>query len=196
MKYVPKKMIKKSRFKDFYLTLDNDVRKNVSSNIDKLINENPSYTDKKNFSYLCNLFTSLALEQVFEDIGKSRKESIEIVKNAMYKYIEPQVEEMKKLSKSKYFIPFLKVTMPIKFKLTLGYGWQLEFPKASADEFKMTTHKCIFSEIFSKYNIPEMTAIFCHVDDILYKNLPGADFIYTEQIGTGGKVCDYTFKRK
>ena len=34
------------------------------------------------------------------------------------------------------------------------------------------------------------------VDDILYSELPRADFLYTEQIGTGGRMCDYSFKKR
>ena len=60
----------------------------------------------------------------------------------------------------------------------------------------MITHECIFRQIFEKYRMPEMTAAFCKVDDILYNGLPRADFLYTQQIGTGGAMCDYTFRRK
>ena len=34
------------------------------------------------------------------------------------------------------------------------------------------------------------------VDDILYSELPKAEFLYTEQIGRGGSMCDYTFKKR
>ena len=44
--------------------------------------------------------------------------------------------------------------------------------------------------------MPEMTAVFCKVDDILYSNLPRAEFLYTQQIGTGGSMCDYSFRKK
>lgn len=44
--------------------------------------------------------------------------------------------------------------------------------------------------------MPEMTAVFCKVDDILYSELPRAQFLYTEQIGTSGSMCDYTFKKR
>lgn len=86
--------------------------------------------------------------------------------------------------------------MPLKFKKTLGYGWEVKFPKSPADTFAMTTHKCIYQQIFSKYGMPEMTAVFCKVDDILYNDLPRAEFLYTEQIGTGGKICDYSYRER
>ena len=41
----------------------------------------------------------------------------------MYKFIEPQIESMKKLASHGWFVSMLKITMPFKFKRTLGYGW-------------------------------------------------------------------------
>lgn len=60
----------------------------------------------------------------------------------------------------------------------------------------MITHKCIYQQLFAKYGMPEMTARFCKVDDILYSDLPRAEFIYTQQIGNGGDMCDYSYKKR
>ena len=69
-------------------------------------------------------------------------------------------------------------------------------PQAPKNTFSMITHDCIFDQLFRKYGIPELTSVFCHVDDIIYDSLPGADFVYTQQIGNGGSCCDYSFVRK
>lgn len=143
-----------------------------------------------------NLLTALALVLILEDEGMNRKDSQQIVSEAMYDYIQPQIISMQKLAKHKWFIPMLKLTMPIKFKHTLGYGWNVEFPKTCKNEFAMITHDCIYARIFSKYGMPEMTKNFCSVDDILYGNLPQTDFEYTQQIGTGGTMCDYIYRRR
>ena len=161
-----------------------------------LLFENSQYTDSKNYGFLCNLLTSLAIVQVLESKGMPRKEAEQYTADAMYKFIEPQIKSMKKLASNGWFVRFLKLTMPMKFRNTLGYGWDVEFPKCGRDEFSMITHKCIFHQIFEKYGMPEMTSIFCKVDDILYSDLPRADFLYSQQIGNGGTMCDYTFRRK
>ena len=41
----------------------------------------------------------------------------------------------------------------------------------------------------------EMTKGFCIVDNLMYDNLPKTKFSYTQRIGEGRKVCDYTFER-
>lgn len=80
--------------------------------------------------------------------------------------------------------------------LKLWKGWDVEYPKCVSGVYSMVIHKCIYRQIFSKYGMPEMTAIFCKVDDIMYSDLPRAEFIYSEQIGRGGSMCDYTFKKR
>ena len=164
--------------------------------ISQLIEENSEYADSGNYGHLCNLLTSLAMVMVLEENGKTRGEAEKQVADAMYEYIKPQILAMKKLASHGWFVSFLKITMPLKFKVTLGYGWDVEFPKCPTNTFSMTTNKCIYQQIFSKYRIPEMTAVFCKVDDILYSELPRADFSYTAQIGTGGSMCDYSFKKR
>ena len=195
-KYIPRKMIPRSRFRDLYKEWDEEDRALLIDRINVLLFENSQYTDSKNYGFLCNLLTSLAIVQVLESKGMPRKEAEQYTADAMYKFIEPQIKSMKKLANNGWFVRFLKLTMPMKFRNTLGYGWDVEFPKCGRDEFSMITHKCIFHQIFEKYGMPEMTAIFCKVDDILYSDLPRADFLYSQQIGNGGTMCDYTFRRK
>ena len=195
-KYVSEKMIQKSRFRDFYGQWENNDKKNLVRIMSRLIKENPDYADQKNYGHMCNLVTSLAMVMALEEKGVPRSEAQNAVAQAMYLFVQPQIASMQKLGSKPWFVGMLKVSMPVKFRHTLGYGWDVEFPKCGKDAFTMITHKCIYQQIFSKYGMPEMTAVFCKVDDILYSNLPRTGFAYTQQIGTGGSMCDYTFSKK
>lgn len=195
-KYIPSKMIHNSRFQEYFSALDEIERQKTLVIFNRLLDENREYEDNKNYNHLCNLLTSLALVLMLEENGHTRQESEKIVANAMYEYIRPQIKSMEKLASHSWFVKMLKISMPIKFRFTLGYGWNVEFPKASKKEFSMVTHQCIYQQIFTKYGMPEMTAYFCQVDDMLYSNLPRAEFIYTEQIGRGGRFCDYTYRKR
>ncbi len=196
MKYNSIKMIKKSRFKKFIKTLDSNTFNSTIKHMNKIIEENKIYEDKQNYEYLCNLFSSLGLVFTFIDQGYSKEESQEIVFNAMYDYLKPQVKKMQKLAKHKFMITLLKIVMPKKVKRTCGYGWKIEFIKTPKNIFSMTTHKCIFKDIFTKYNMPEMTKGFCKVDNLLYDNLPKTKFYYTQRLGENGNYCDYSFKKE
>ena len=179
MKYDPEKMIAKSRFRDFYAAWEPNDKLHLISRMSQLLKENSEYADAKNFEHMCNLITALAMEQVIEENGKPRREAQETVANAMYDFLKPMVP---------------KIIMPIKFGK--GHGWEVEFPKCPGDTYSMITRRCIYYDIFSRYGMPEFTAVFCQVDDMMYSELPRAEFIYTQQIGRGGDMCDYSFKKR
>ena len=40
------------------------------------------------------------------------------------------------------------------------------------------------------------TAVFCQVDDMMYSALSRAEFLYTQQIGSGRTMCDYSFRKR
>ena len=195
-KYVSVRMIRQSRFVIFFETWSEKEKEQLIAQMNRLIEENREYTDANNYGHLCNLLTSIAMILVLEENGKTREEAEKEVAEAMYEFIKPQIISMKKLASHGCFVKFLKIAMPIKFKKTLGYGWSVEFPECPSDTFKMITHRCIYQQLFAKYGMPEMTARFCKVDDILYSDLPRAEFSYTEQIGNGGSICDYTYKKR
>ena len=137
-KYIPQQMISQSRFIDLYNEWNEEYRALLIDRMNTLIQENSQYTDSKNYGFLCNLLTSLAIVQVLESKGMPRKEAQQYTADAMYKFLEPQVKSMKKLASHGWFVPMLKLTMPLMFKKSLGYGWDVEFPKSCRDEFSMT----------------------------------------------------------
>ena len=133
---------------------------------------------------------------MLEEEGRGREESEAIVIKAMHDHMRPKEEPMKRLARHRFFVPFLKRFMPFKIARLAGLGWEIEFPESSKGRFAMTTHRCNFFEIFSKYGRSELTSGFCQVDDLLYGSLPKTRFSYTERIGEGGEKCDYVFERK
>ena len=128
--YDPRKMISDSRFSVLFADSDKAMQEKVLSRIGRLVSDNRPYADDKNYGFLCNLFTSLAFVFSYEERGRTREESIAIVRNAMYDFVKPQIDTMKKLSRLPVFVPFLKVYMPIKIRKTAGYGWNIELPQA------------------------------------------------------------------
>ena len=80
-KYDPEKMIAKSRFRNYYATWEPNNKLRLMSRMSQLLEENTEYADAKNYSHMCNLITALAMEQVLEESGKSRREAQDTVAN-------------------------------------------------------------------------------------------------------------------
>jgi hypothetical protein len=194
-KYKPKKMLSDSRFSKYVKTLSKNEYNFTLKNLDQLVLENREYVDDKNYGYLCNLFSCLALVWMLEKEGNTREESEKIVLDAMYDFLKPKIPAMNWISKHRWFVPMLRKTMPKKFSRTCGNGWKLSFPESEKNCFVMITHECLFAKIFKKYGMPELTFGFCKVDNLMYDKLPNTRFFYTERIGEGGNMCDYHFER-
>lgn len=193
--YEPLSMIKNSRFVKLFYCCDEKIKEEVLREMYNIIKES-SYADEKNYGHLCNIFSSIAFYCVFQQNGKSKEQSLDVVQNAMYEYIEPQKKTLQKIAKVPGFIKLIKWSFPLKIAKINGVGWDISYPKCHKDEFAFTTNKCIYAQIFSLYHVEELGPLFCHVDDILYGDLPGIVFEYTQTICRGGKVCDYVFRKK
>ncbi len=73
-KYVPMKMIGKSRFVNYYNSWQEEDKAALLGRMERLISENREYADKKNYGHLCNLITSLAMVMILEEKGHARAE--------------------------------------------------------------------------------------------------------------------------
>jgi hypothetical protein len=74
-------------------------------------------------------------------------------------------------------------------------GWDLSWVEKSDDRMGFDVHGCFYLRAFEHYGVPELTALACHGDDILYERLPGARFVRTGTLGRGNAACDFRFER-
>lgn len=74
-------------------------------------------------------------------------------------------------------------------------GWDISWVEKSDDRLVFDIHGCFYLRAFEHYGVPELTALACHGDDILYQRLPGARFVRTGTLGRGDPACDFRFER-
>jgi hypothetical protein len=75
-------------------------------------------------------------------------------------------------------------------------GWKKEFLKGQKGQFAFNIHSCFYLETLNKLGAPELTSLFCQIDDWMMENLP--ETIIWERKGTlarGAKFCDFRWKR-
>lgn len=78
-KYIPEEMVKISRYKDFFPTLDNDIQRDIYRRMAELINEEQEYCDKGNYEHMAQILTSIAMYEVLQKHGSSEEEAYETV---------------------------------------------------------------------------------------------------------------------
>ncbi len=99
--YIPEKLVKVSRYKNFFPTLDEEIKKDIYNRMKSLIEEEKEYCDKGNYKHMAQILTSIAMYEVFIEHGKSENEAYDIVSNEMWKFLDPS--GMKKLAKKNFF---------------------------------------------------------------------------------------------
>jgi hypothetical protein len=73
-------------------------------------------------------------------------------------------------------------------------GWETEMLEDSEDSFAFTMHRCFYHDVLTAYGAPELTALYCRLDDLLYGALsPSIAWGRTKTLGLGDDCCDFRF---
>jgi len=193
-KYDPVKMVKNSRYQNYFPTLSERIKRDVYARMDELIEEEKEYCDKGNYSHMCQIITSIALYETLQKYGKKEEEAYRIVYEEMWKVLDPT--RMQKLAKYNFCLSLMKKIVPFGFAKGSGTGWKYTWHRDDLkEEFHFECNECIYAKILGKRNLLKLGAMCCHADIINYGNLPYTDFIRTKTLCQGGDLCDFRFVR-
>ena len=67
---------------------------------------------------------------------------------------------------------------------------------ANKKMLQMDMTMCPYVKYAKRFNVEELTTVFCESDFATYGNLSKISFRRTETLGTGGSKCDFKFIRK
>ena len=193
-KYEPKEMVRVSRYQNYFPTLSADIQDEIYVRMRELIDEEKEYCDKGNYNHMAQILTSIAMYEVLQKHGKTEEEAYKIVSEEMWKFLDPS--GMQKLAKKWFFLPLMKMIIPLGFKMGSGVGWRYTWHKDDPkNEFHFECNECIYARILGKRDLIKLVAMCCHADIINYGSLPYTDFIRTKTLCQGGDMCDFRFVR-
>lgn len=193
-KYEPKEMVRVSRYQNYFPTLSADIQDEIYVRMRELIDEEKEYCNKGNYNHMAQILTSIAMYEVLQKHGKTEEEAYKIVSEEMWKFLDPS--GMQKLAKKWFFLPLMKMIVPLGFKMGSGVGWRYTWHKDDPkNEFHFECNECIYARILEKRGLIKLGAMCCHADIINYGSLPYTDFIRTKTLCQGGDMCDFRFVR-
>ncbi len=193
-KYIPENLVAVSRYRNYFPTLDGQIRTDIYARMAELIEEEKEYCDKGNFSHMAQILTSIAMYEVLQKHGKSEDEAYKIVSEEMWKFLDPS--SMQKMAEKSFFLPLMKKIVPFGFKKGSGTGWRYTWHKDDPkDRFHFECNECIYAQILGRRGLMKLGAMCCHADIINYGSLPYTDFIRTKTLCQGGDSCDFLFIR-
>lgn len=194
MDYRPEKLAAVSRYQNYFPILPKDIQKDVYARMKELLEEEKEYCDKGNYKHMAQILTSVALYETLQKHGRSEEEAYRTVSEEMWKFLDPS--GMQKLAGRKFFLPLMKKIVPFGFKKGSGTGWKYTWhPDDRKNEFHFECNACIYEKILKPRGLLKLGAMCCHADIINYGSLPYTDFIRTQTLCQGGKLCDFRFVR-
>lgn len=194
--YKPLNMLMNGRYTVLYQKLNDQEQQEVLIRMAELINEAREYADKGNYGHLCNILSTIALDEVLQRHGRTPEEAYRMISTHMWAALKP--ERMQKLARLPFFMWLAKKLVPLGFKYGSGKGWRYTWhlDTDGPDEFHFECNECLYKHEFSKRNLLERFGpMFCHSDIINYGNLPYTKFIRTKTLCQGGDLCDFCFIR-
>jgi hypothetical protein len=164
-----------------------------------LYNERPHFTHPALRWHLeQNILPGLALYQVLREESKDPDEVLAEVGSlfaigSTLKAVNSMVKMFKYLP-----LPFAIFRQILRVSLLVfpQQGWDIEQVEDSERSFAFNIHRCFYLDVLACYGAPELTAMFCQLDDLAYAALPPPiRWERTKTLGRGDNCCDFRWSR-
>lgn len=101
--YKPLNLVMNGRYAVLYGKLSTEKQQAVLCRIGELIEAEKDYTDKGNYGHFCNIFPTIAIDEVLQRNGKSPEEAFELISSHMWAALTPKTYQ--ELSRLPFFLP-------------------------------------------------------------------------------------------
>jgi hypothetical protein len=95
--------------------------------------------------------------------------------------------------------PFRVLRLVNKASLAVAYpfeGWDTEIVADTQNTFAFDISRCYYLDVFAAHGVPELTALYCQLDDVAFERLPPCvRWERTATLGRGGQCCDFRWSR-
>lgn len=171
----------------------------VQARYEELYHERPRFTHPALRWHLeQNLLPGLALYQALREEHNERDAALS--ETGLLLALGSTSRALNLLMKMRKYLPlpFALFRQIVRVSL-LAYpqqGWDIERREDSENNFAFNIHRCFYLDILTAYGAPELTAMFCQLDDLAYATLsPSIRWERTKTLGRGDDCCDFRWSR-
>jgi hypothetical protein len=73
--------------------------------------------------------------------------------------------------------------------------WGMRWIEASPQRLQFEITRCFYLDTLTALGIPELTAEYCHGDEVIFGHLRHLEFVRAGTLAQGCEVCDFCFER-
>ena len=143
-----------------------------------------------------SILPGLALYQVLreetgdEALAKART-GLLLDEKARQKYAAIQ-----RLSNLPFFFSFFR--FGVKRMMAIDFppaGWEIEWVRDDGEALAFSIKSCFYLKVLTAYGVPDLTPIFCHMDEAGMDGFTSLVSERTTTLGRGGAACDFCYRR-
>ena len=176
--------------------LAEEVNQRVIARIKKIDREREKYPQKaleKHFGE--NILPILVLYLVLKEDHSSPQNVLELTRKVTDEMYSIGRKRMAFLGRFSFFYRLIQKLTPQMMKSAFPKeGWDIEWLEVSSKRVAFNMHACFYLDSLTKYGAPELTPVFCGLDDLIYDGVsPHLRWQRTMTLGRGDAYCDFRF---
>ena len=104
---------------------------------------------------------------------------------------------MERLGRLPFYLWLMRVLIKPVMRLNFpAEGWETEWVETSGDALAFNMHRCFYQDVLAGYGVPELTALYCKMDDLTYDGVSRyVRWARKRTLGRGDACCDFRFER-
>jgi hypothetical protein len=144
-----------------------------------------------------SILPGIALYQTLLDNPDTQQRSMDLVEAAFGEWAASRRKALEPLARRSIFYWQMRfTTKPVTRRSYPEEGWEIEWLEVSGEQIAYNINRCFYLEVLLEYGVPELTAQYCRVDDLIYEGLsPHAIWDRKRTLGRGDDCCDFRFER-
>jgi hypothetical protein len=143
-----------------------------------------------------HILPGLAIYRALRAAGASQEAALAAFDKVIRVVVDAEARRMARLGRLPWVHTLLRLVLRPAMRKYPAQGWQIEWLENSRDAIRFNMRSCYYFDTLSHCGAPELTASFCHGDDLIYERMsPHVEWRRAQTIGRGGKYCDFCFAR-
>ncbi|NOY97744.1 MAG: L-2-amino-thiazoline-4-carboxylic acid hydrolase [Chloroflexi bacterium] len=175
-----------------------EVHERVTARIERMDAGRERYGHKaleKHFGE--NILPVLALYLTLKERDDLSADALELTRKVAEEVYAVARKRMAFLGRLPFFYWLIQKLAPGKMKRNFpAEGWEIEWLEVSREQVAFNMHSCFYLDALTRYGAPELTPVFCGLDDLIYDGVsPHLRWQRSTTLGRGGERCDFRFIR-